>query len=223
MIHRSARFLPLALVLTLSLVAAGCGDDDTDTGSSANGDGGGALTICSDIPYEPMEFEAPPGEETPSGYTGFDIDLVQAIADDADRTLEVRVTPFDGIFAAMDAGQCDAVVSSVSITEERERNMNFTEPYFDSEQSIMTTRENAAEFTTLESLAGKRIGVQSGTTGESFVQENLPDGATVIALPGAADLFAALGNTIDAIVQDYPINAYRTTVEPDFVVSARLG
>ena len=79
-----------------------------------------------------MEFEATE-EKTPSGYTGFDIDLVQAIADEADKTLEVKVTPFDGIFAAMDAGNCDAVVSSVTITDERKQNMDFSEPYFDSE------------------------------------------------------------------------------------------
>lgn len=219
---RSIRFL--GLLFLPALLLAGCGDDDGDEGGSGSpsGESADTLTVCSDIPYEPMEMEAT-DEETPSGYTGFDIDLVQAIAEGADRELVVKVTPFDGIFAALDAGTCDAVVSSVTITDEREENMDFSEPYFDSDQSIMVRTEDEETYTSMESLAGKRIGVQSGTTGEEFVTENTPDGATITALPGAADLFAALsGGTIDAIVQDYPINAYRATTNDDAVVTARI-
>lgn len=217
----------VALVAVAAVALAGCGnDDDSSSGSSSSGSSGDSattLTICSDIPYEPMEFEAPKDAKTPSGYTGFDIDLVQAIADKADRTLEVKVTPFDGIFAAMDAGNCDAVVSSVTITDERKQNMNFTEPYFDSDQSIMVLKSNAEKYTTLADLAGKNIGVQSGTTGEEYVKANTPDGATITALPGAADLFAALDSgTIDAIVQDYPINAYRATKNDNVVITQRI-
>jgi polar amino acid transport system substrate-binding protein len=214
-----------ALVATLGMVLSACGDSDDESGSGSDTSAEASsdtLTICSDIPYEPMEFEAT-DEETPSGYTGFDIDLVQSIADGADKTLEVSVTPFDGIFAAMDAGNCDAVVSSVTITPQREENMDFTEPYFDSDQSILVLKENESTITSLDDLAGKKIGVQSGTTGEEFVNGNTPEGATVTALPGAADLFAALeAGTIDAVVQDYPINAYRATQNDNVVVTARI-
>ena len=219
------RTTAVVAVAALGLVAAACGNDD-DSSSSTTAAGGGSdsktLTICSDIPYEPMEMEAT-GEKTPSGYTGFDIDLVQAIADGASRKLVVKVTPFDGIFGAMDAGTCDAVVSSVTITDERKANMDFSTPYFDSNQSLMVLKENAEKFKTLDDLAGKNIGVQSGTTGEEFVNGNKPDGATVTALPGAADLFAALtAKTIDAIVQAYPINAYRATQDKNVVITQKI-
>ncbi len=212
-----------AAIMGLGLVACSSDDDSSsDTTEASGGDSSAKLVICSDIPYAPMEMEATE-ETTPSGFTGFDIDLVQAIADGADKTLEVKVTPFDGIFAAMDAGNCDAVISSVSITDERKANMDFTDPYFDAEQSILTTKANAEKFTTVESLAGKTIGVQSGTTGEEYVTANKPDGATVTALPGAADLFAALeSGTVDAVIQDYPINAYRAVQDPNFVVTAKI-
>jgi polar amino acid transport system substrate-binding protein len=210
----------VALLAVPLLALAACGGDDDATEEGSDGGGGSTLTICSDIPYEPMEFEDP---DAPSGYSGFDIDLVQAIADGADRELEVKVTGFDGIFAALDAEQCDAVVSSVTITEERKENMDFSEPYFDSNQSLMVLEENEATYATLADLAGKNIGVQSGTTGEEYAQSNTPDGATITALPGSADLFAALeSGTIDAVLQDYPINAYRATQNDKVVLTERI-
>lgn len=213
----------VAALAASGLVLAACGGgEESSTETTAAAGGGEKLTICSDIPYEPMEFEAT-GEKTPSGYTGFDIDLVQAIADGADRTLEVKVTAFDGIFAAMDAGNCDAVVSSVTITDERKANMDFTAPYFDSDQSLLVKKDQAETYAKLADLAGKNIGVQSQTTGEEYVGKNTPEGAKVTALPGSADLFAALdAGTIDAIVQDYPINAYRAAQNDTVALSERI-
>jgi polar amino acid transport system substrate-binding protein len=218
------RYLQLSAVVAVAAVAlAACGDDSKDSSSAssttAKDSGSKTLVVCSDIPYEPMEMEATE-EKTPSGYTGFDIDLVQSIADADDRTLEVKVTPFDGIFAAMDAGNCDAVVSSVSINDDRKKNMDFTQPYYDSGQSLMVLKSNQDKFATLDDLKGKNIGVQSGTTGEEYAKANTPTGATITALPGAADLFAALqAGSIDAVLQDYPINAYRAAQDDLFVVS----
>jgi polar amino acid transport system substrate-binding protein len=209
----------ILLVAGFALSACSSNNDDAAIPTSASGKD---LVLCSDIPYEPMEFEATT-EKTPSGYTGFDIDLAQQIADGADRNLSVRVTPFDGIFAAMDGGNCDAVVSSVTITEERKKTMDFSDPYFDSDQSLLVLKENAGTYTTLTDLAGKNIGVQSASTGEEFVNNNTPSGATVTALPSATDLFAALeSGTIDAIVQDYPINAYRATQNDNVSISERI-
>lgn len=228
MSKRSLRSMTVLTVAAFALVAAACGNSDNSASSTTEKGGSGGsgesktLTICSDIPYEPMEMEATK-TKTPSGYTGFDIDLVQAIADGAGRTLKVKVTPFDSIFASMDAGTCDAVVSSVTITDERKANMDFTAPYFDSNQSLMVLKENASKFKTMDDLAGKTIGVQSGTTGEEWVNSNKPSGATIKALPGAADLFAALeAKTIDAIVQDYPINAYRALQDSNVVITQKI-
>ncbi|HPU38900.1 MAG TPA: transporter substrate-binding domain-containing protein [Microthrixaceae bacterium] len=218
------KFAAIGAVAVMGLGLAACGSDDSASTTTVKGGTGDAktLVVCSDIPYAPMEMEATT-EKTPSNYTGFDIDLVQAIADSNKMDLQVKVTPFDGIFAAMDAGNCDVVVSSVSITDDRKKNMDFTEPYFDAEQSILTTKANASKFTSMDSLKDQTIGVQSGTTGEEFVNANKPSGATVQAMPGAADLFAALeAGSIAAVVQDYPINAYRAVQDKNFVVTAKI-
>jgi len=206
-------------LLALGLTLTACGDDKSSTSTAATPT---ALKVCSDIPYEPMEF-GDGKEATPSGYTGFDIDLAQSIADGASRKLQVSVTPFDGIFGALNAKKCDAVISSVTITDERKKQMAFSTPYFDSNQSLMVRKEDAATFKTLDDLKGKNIGVQTGTTGEEFTNKNLPAGAVVVSLADAPALFAALeAKKIDAIVQDFPINAYRATKNNTVVVQQEI-
>lgn len=224
MLRGTVRLTAVVAFAALAVTACGNNKSDSAAGSTTTTKGAskGTLVVCSDIPYEPMEFEATT-EKTPSGYTGFDIDLAQAIATKAGESLKVKVTPFDGIFAAMDAGTCNTVISSVTITAERKKNMDFTEPYFDSNQSLMVLKANAAKYKTLADLAGKKIGVQSGTTGEKYATANTPSGATITALPGSADLFAALeAGTIDAILQDYPINAYRAKQNPNVVLTEKI-
>lgn len=107
----------------------GPGPDPSDV------EGSRTLNVCSDIPYPPMEFEG----EGPRGlqYTGFDIDLLDAMAVEIDANLEILVTPFDGILGNLAAGTCDIVASSVTITEERQEEVDFTEPYFDADQSLL--------------------------------------------------------------------------------------
>ncbi len=215
--------VPLAVAL---LAIAGCGNsDDSDDAGGGGGDdptttaaGGeasvdtpetieeGVLTVCSDVPYEPFEFEG----DGPSGYTGFDIDLLAAIGAQAGLELTVSDVDFDGILGNLAAETCDVVASAVTITDERAEEVDFTEPYFDAEQSLLVPSDS--DVTTLEDLAGERIGVQSGTTGETYTNENTPEGAEVVAFDGADSLFAALeSGDVVAILQDFPVNAYRAT------------
>jgi ABC-type amino acid transport substrate-binding protein len=198
----------LAAVGLLALGAlAACGDD--------GGGDDGALRVCSDIPYPPMEFEED-GE-----YTGFDIELVREIANRLDRELRVVRQPFDGILLAVAGGECDLVASSVTITEERAEQVLFSEPYFDADQSLLVRAEDEERYATLDDLAGRTIGVQLGTTGETYAQENTPEGATIDGREsGGADLFLALeSGDVDAILQDYPVNAYRAQQDDSMVVT----
>ncbi|MDX1620361.1 MAG: transporter substrate-binding domain-containing protein [Nitriliruptorales bacterium] len=93
----------------------------------------GTLTVCSDIPYAPFEFEED-GE-----FTGFDIDLMRAIAQKLGLELEVKAIGFDPIQSgtALNSDQCDVAASAMTITEEREENLNFSEPYYDAKQSLL--------------------------------------------------------------------------------------
>lgn len=194
----------LATVLAFAMVVSACGGD---------GDGGelslvaeGKLTVCSEIPYEPFEYEVD------GQYTGFDVEIMGALADELGLELEFVSTGFTAITSgsAMAAKQCDIAASAITITDEREEAIDFAEPYFDADQSLLVKADSG--YATLADLAGKNLGVQSGTTGEAYAQDNAPDGVEIVSFENGGELFIALeAGSIDGILQDLPVNGYRTT------------
>ncbi len=207
-----------AVVAVMALAVAACGDSTDDGGGG--GDAGafdtvksGTLTACTDFPYAPFEYEE--GGE----FVGIDVDIVTAVADKLDLEASFRDTDFDGIFGSLAAGNCDLVASSVSITDERKETMDFSAGYYEINQSLLVRSEDASSYTDLAPLAGKTIGVQSGTTGADYAEENA-EGATIREFTGADELFTALkAKQIDAVLQDLPVNAYQAATAGDSVVT----
>lgn len=168
---RSSLLATTALAAVAVLTLTGC-DTAAPAPSTSEGSGdaklttltAGTLTVCSDIPYEPFELLGPDGKAT-----GFDIDIVQAVADANGLKLEVIDSSFDAITSGLFKSQCDIAISSISITPERAANMDFSEPYYDDDLVLIAPAD-----TTLTSVAdakGKKVGVQSDTTGESYGDE----------------------------------------------------
>lgn len=212
------QLLVLAPMVTIAVALGGCGDSgdsaDADTTSGDTAElalvNDGQLTVCSDMPYEPFEFEED-GETK-----GFDYDVVSAMGDELGLETEFVTTPFDSIIPALVAGNCDLIASAMTITPERAEQVNFTEPYFDADQSLLVLADNAEEFAALEDLAGQRIGVQAETTGASFARENLPEGATLVEYQTGDDMFPALiSGDIQGALQDLPVNGFRAATDPE--------
>lgn len=171
----------------------------------------GTLTVCTDAPYEPFEFE---DADAPSGFSGFDIDLVQAMADAEGLDLNVVVTGFDAIQSgtALAADTCDLAASAMTITEEREQNVDFLDPYFDADQSLLSTTDGPQ---TLDEVTA--LGVQADTTGAEYAAENF-DGE-ITEFPDEAALSSALAaGNIEAILQDLPVNALNAQESDDLEV-----
>ncbi|MBW3650583.1 MAG: transporter substrate-binding domain-containing protein [Actinobacteria bacterium] len=214
----------LAMAVVAGLALAGCGSsDDAETGGGGHGGEHagiktikeGRLTVCSDVPYAPFEFEE--GGQL----KGIDIDLVKAIATKLDLEADFRDTDFDGIFAALAAGNCDMIASSVSITEERKKENNFSDGYFEINQSLLVRKGDESKYSDFASLKGRTIGVQSETTGAEFATAQAASaGVEVKEFTGADELFTALkANQIDGVVQDFPVNSYHAETTGDTVVS----
>lgn len=192
-----------AAVLALSGCASSSDGDNSASGSEYGLVADGTLTVCSEVPYPPFEME---GGDNGSGYTGFDIDLAAAIAKKLDLKLSVQDVGFDGLQSGttLVAGTCDFGASAMTITDERKANIDFSDPYYDSLQSLLTSTDSGIK--SIADLKGKNVGVQQGTTGESYAQENAT-GATLVQYPGDAELWPALqAGQIDAILQDQPVN-----------------
>lgn len=213
---------------TADTTAAG-GEATADTTAAAAGNASidvaslgliadGKLTVCTDAPYPPFEFQ----DDATKEWTGFDMDVVREIAGGIGSGLELAVTvqPFDGIWLAPKAGTCDMVASAMTITDERKANALFTDGYFDADQSLLVRAEDKDTLTSIESLAGKTIAVQTGTTGETYAQENAKD-STLKSFDEPAAMFLALeGKQVDAILQDLPVNAERALKDDKTALTA---
>lgn len=197
-----------ALLLAAGLAA--CGGNGEGGGTTTGGEDldlvrQGTLTVCSDIPYPPFEVEEN-GE-----YTGFDMDLMREIATGLGLELEVKDSSFDGLQSglSLNSRQCDIVASAMTITEEREENIDFTDPYYDSKQSLLVSA--GSDIASIDDLAGKRVGVQQGTTGKTYAEENAPADAKIISFPSDAEMYSAIqAGQVDALLQDLPVNLAHT-------------
>src|SRR3954471_14779812 len=172
MIRGTRTRLAIALVVALATagIAAGCGSggsSSTTSGGSGSNDLGvltaGTLTIGSDIPYPPFEQGKPPD------YTGFDVDLMDAIAKKLNLQPKWVDTAFGTIFSDEQAGKFDIVASSTTITPAREKKVTFSDPYFKADQSLMV--QKGGDLTNTDGITSDtRIAVQEGTTGQEYAE-----------------------------------------------------
>jgi len=194
----TAMFAVFLLAIT-SLIVVGCGSSDDTTGSTGSSGGGGSepLTVGSDIPYPPFE-QGKSGE-----YTGFDIELMEAIGEKIGRTPEFQDTSFETIFRDVAQGKFEAVISAATITEEREKAVDFSNPYYLSEQAVLV--KEGSDVKSLEDLEGKTVAVQQGTTGQELAKEEL-GGSEIRPFPEGPDAVNALkAGTVEGVIIDAPV------------------
>lgn len=204
-----ARFPVILIASSLALSACGGGGSEEAGGEGGTESSGselalvqpGTLTVCADIPFPPFAFEE--GGE----YTGFDMEMMGEIASGMGLDLQVKDIGFEGLQsgAALAANTCDIGAAAMTITEPREENIDFSDPYYDSLQSLLVAADSGIK--SLEDTAGKTIAVKQGTTGETYAQENAPESAEVRAYPSNSELYPALeSGAADAVMMDLPSN-----------------
>jgi len=176
----------ISVVVLLSLLLTACGQKSS------------AVKIATDATYPPFETV----DENSKELTGFDVELMNAIAAKAGITIEWSNIGFDAVLTGVSQCQYDAAAAAITITEERKQNALFSDPYINAGQ-IVTVKINETAIKSKDDLAGKKIGAQLGTTGEIEAQA-IPD-AEVKPYDSVDLAFLDLANgQLDAVITDYP-------------------
>jgi polar amino acid transport system substrate-binding protein len=187
----------------------------------ANIKSAGHIVFCSDETY-------PPEESLPTGSTnpiGSDIDIANAVAAQMGVKAQFKNTTFDSIIAALVAKKCDAIISGMNDTAQRRKQVNF-EDYLAVGQSIMVKAGNPEHLSSLASLSGKSVSVESGTTDRDFLAAQsaklVKAGKKAIDIktfPKDTDAAAALkAGRVDAYFGDSPVVVYYISQDKAFAV-----
>lgn len=202
---RRKRFSAVALIAGVMLVGAACRQQATPPAGGGDGTTApqittieeGILTVGTDLPYPPFEYRE--GGEL----TGFDVEIMDEIASRIGLETEWVDSPFDTIFTDLANGQFDVVISGATITPEREEEVNFSNPYFNSLQALVVSDDS--DIASFDDLGdGDAVSVQSGTTGEIWAEDNLqPNGVEIRAFTEYPPVYNALeADQVDGVVYD---------------------
>lgn len=234
---KRVRITLAATAALLALAFAACAGNEPDGGPGTTGATGetaatGATGETGAIPeFTTLQegvlqvgscLDYPPFERVKNGENvGFDVELTEAIASRLGLTVEWIKADFDTIFTAVAGGQFDMVAAAATITPKREQEVDFSDPYFNSRQALVVNTSETPDLASTDQLAsGDVVGVQKGTTGQAWVEENLvPNGIQVQTFGSATDGLRALeGGAMTAFVADEPFVAEAITDLPSLSV-----
>jgi len=215
----------LAVFGALALLAAACGGGDDNGDTEAGGDNGateespseeeehamefttleeGVLQVGSCLDYRPFEFFERGADEP----TGFDVELSEAIAEHLGLEIEWIRTNFDTIFTSVSVGEFDMVAAASTITEERQETVDFSDPYYNARQALTVQSETGIAST--DDLGdGDTVGVQKGTTGKAWAEDNLGSaGVEIKVFDAVPDAFTDLeSGAVQGVINDEPSSA----------------
>ena len=175
--------LTLAVLMTLSLFAGCKPTADNNAANEYDLVNPGKLTVAISPDFSPMEF-VDPTKTGQDQFVGFDVSLSKFIAQELGVTLEIKPMDFDACQAAVGTGKVDMSISGYSWTEKREKNYNLSDYYYagenETEQVLITLKENAGKYTTADALKGVKVGAQGASLQEELVKAQLPDSDLVL-------------------------------------------
>ncbi|GAB3795641.1 glutamine ABC transporter substrate-binding protein GlnH [Virgibacillus kimchii] len=202
MFKRNKKLITVLLVsLFLIMTLAACGGDEASGGELQD-----SYVVASDTSFVPFEFYED-GE-----YVGFDIDLINAVADEAGFEIELETTNFDGIIPGLQTGSFDIAIAGISIREDRKESVDFSDPYYESGLSIGVHIDND-DIHDIDDLEGKTIATRLGSTSADFIEQNI-EGAEANQYEQLDQAYMAVENgSVDAILYDAPNVAYYIQTE----------
>lgn len=185
----------------LVLVVAGCSSGGSGSGQTVAGGvhlaKAGQLTTCTHLPYPPFQ------SVVDGKVQGFDVSLIDLVAKDLGVKQQIVDTPFENFKtgAFLNSGQCDLAAAGMTITPERAKNVDFSDPYFEATQAVLVAKNSG--ITSLDGAKGKKLGAQAQTTGEDFAKKKGLDPVSFAS--SDAVLNGLRTGQVQAVVIDYPV------------------
>jgi len=173
--------------------------------------------VASDISWPPFEYVDEQGR-----YVGFDLDVMREIAKIEGYDIKIVDVAFDSIIPGVVAGKYDIGASGFTITEKRDEVVDFSDPYWSSDQAILVRKDSGLNIITALSQ-GRTVGAQRGTTGASWIKENLIEKGVDVKLKlyetyPMAVLDLVNGN-VDAVIQDEPASRASVAKEKNIMIA----
>jgi polar amino acid transport system substrate-binding protein len=204
LIGRRARVLA-AIAAAGAVLVAGCTSSGSGGGGGKSAAGGvqlvraGRLTTCTHLPYPPFQ------SEIDGRVQGFDVSLIDLVAQDLGVKQTVVDTPFENFKtgAFLNSGQCDLAAAGMTITAERKKHVDFSDPYFDATQAVLAGRDSGITSLADVKAKGKKLGAQAQTTGEDYAKKQGYDPVSFES--SDAVLNGLRSGQVQAVVIDYPV------------------
>ena len=196
---RKNKLIPFVVFLMASIFTLGFANK-TDAAEKT-------YKIGTDLTFAPFEFQNSDGE-----YIGIDVDLLNQIAKDQNFKVDLRPLGFDSSIQGVQSDQLDGMIAGMSITDERKKTFDFSEPYFDSGIQMAVKNDNK-DIKNYKDLKGKTVAAKIGTESATFLNKNKDKYGYEVKQYEAADaMYNALTNgNVEAIFDDYPVLGYAVT------------
>ncbi|MGW1958129.1 basic amino acid ABC transporter substrate-binding protein [Streptomyces sp. NPDC001920] len=200
---RRTRVLAATTATAGLVLVAGCSSDDNGGGGTKTAAGGvevvkaGQLTTCTHLPYPPFQ------SEIDGKVQGFDVSLIDLVAEDLGVKQAIVDQPFENFKTggSLNAGQCDLAAAGMTITEERKKNVDFSDPYFEATQAVLVDKKSG--ISSFAGLKGKKVGAQAQTTGEDYAKSK---GLDPVSFESSDAVLNGLRTgQVQAVVIDYPV------------------
>ncbi|MGW4732876.1 ABC transporter substrate-binding protein [Streptomyces shenzhenensis] len=202
---RRTRVLAATVAAAALALVAGCSSDDSSGGAAKTAAGGvelvkaGQLTTCTHLPYPPFQ------SEIDGTVQGFDVALIDLVAKNLGVRQQILDTPFENFKtgAFLNSGQCDLAAAGMTITAERKKNVDFSDPYFDATQAVLVDKKSGITSFAAVKAKGGKLGAQAQTTGEDYAKSKGYDPVSFES--SDAVLNGLRTGQVQAVVIDYPV------------------
>ncbi|MFJ8540209.1 transporter substrate-binding domain-containing protein [Streptomyces sp. NPDC093591] len=200
---RRTRILAATTATAGLVLVAGCSSDGNGGSATKTAAGGvevvkaGQLTTCTHLPYPPFQ------SEIDGKVQGFDVSLIDLVAEDLGVKQAIVDQPFENFKTggSLNAGQCDLAAAGMTITEERKKNVDFSDPYFEATQAVLVDKKSG--ISSFAGLKGKKVGAQAQTTGEDYAKSK---GLDPVSFESSDAVINGLRTgQVQAVVIDYPV------------------